>query len=73
MFKASFRSTSLKSCQVRVIGESSRDNDMELNLVRGEQLNNMRSSGADKSLRIAPPRKLSLEEYMEWIGDDEYL
>jgi len=46
---------------------------MELNLVRGEQLNNMRSSGADKSLRIAPPRKLSLEEYMEWMGDDEYL
>jgi GTP-binding protein len=57
----------------QVIGESSRDNDMELNLVRGKQLNNMRSSGADKSLRIAPPRKLSLEEYMEWIGDDEYL
>jgi GTP-binding protein len=57
----------------QVIGESSRDNDMELNLVRGKQLNNMRSSGADKSLRIAPPRKLSLEEYMEWIADDEYL
>jgi GTP-binding protein len=57
----------------QVIGESSRDNDMELNLVRGKQLNNMRSSGTDKSLNIAPPRKLSLEEYMEWIGDDEYL
>ena len=57
----------------QVIGESSRDNDMELNLVRGKQLNNMRSSGTDKSLNIAPPRKLSLEEYMEWIADDEYL
>lgn len=57
----------------QVVGESSRNTDMELNLVRGKKLTNMRASGADKGLRIAPARKLSLEEYMEWIADNEYL
>ena len=57
----------------QVIGECTRENDMELNLVRGKKLTNMRASGADKGMRIAPARKLSLEEYMEWIADDEYL
>jgi len=57
----------------QVIGECARENDIELNLVRGKKLTNMRASGADKGMRIAPARKLSLEEYMEWIADDEYL
>ena len=57
----------------QVIGECARENDMELNLVRGKKLTNIRASGADKGMRIAPARKLSLEEYMEWIADDEYL
>ena len=57
----------------QVVGEGSRENDMELNLVRGKKLTNMRASGADKGLRIAPARKLSLEEFMEFINDDEYL
>jgi GTP-binding protein len=57
----------------QVVGECARDNDMELNLVRGKKLTNMRASGADKGLRIAPARKMSLEEFMEFINDDEYL
>ncbi len=57
----------------QVVGEGSRENDMELNLVRGKKLTNMRASGADKGLRIAPARKMSLEELMEFINDDEYL
>jgi len=57
----------------QVVGECARDKDMELNLIKGKKLNNMRASGSDKGLRIAPARKLSLEEYMEWIADDEYL
>ena len=57
----------------QVVGESSRNTDMELNLVRGKKLNNMRASGSDKGLKIAPAKKLSLEEYMEWISDNEYL
>ena len=57
----------------QVVGESARDTDMELNLIKGKKLTNMRASGADKGLRIAPARKLSLEEFMEFINDDEYL
>ena len=57
----------------QVVGESARNIDMEINLVRGKKLTNMRASGADKGLRIAPAKKLSLEEYMEWISENEYL
>ena len=57
----------------QVVGECARDNDMELNLIKGKKLTNMRASGSDKGLRIAPAKKLSLEEYLEWIADDEYL
>ena len=57
----------------QVIGECSRTNDMELNLVRGKKLTNMRASGSDKGLRIAPAKKMSLEELMEFINDNEYL
>ena len=57
----------------QVVGESARNIDMEINLVRGKKLTNMRASGADKGLRIAPAKNLSLEEYMEWIADNEYL
>lgn len=57
----------------QVIGECSRTNDMELNLVRGKKLTNMRASGSDKGLRISPAKKMSLEELMEFINDNEYL
>lgn len=57
----------------QVVGESSRNTDMEVNLVRGKKHSNVRSSGADKSLKIAPAKKMSLEEYMEWISDTEYI
>ena len=56
-----------------MVGECARDKDMELNLIKGKKLTNMRASGSDKGLRIAPAKKLSLEEYLEWIADDEYL
>ena len=57
----------------QVVGESVRDTDMELNLIKGKKLTNMRASGSDKGLRIAPAKKMSLEELMEFINDDEYL
>ncbi|NQY67385.1 MAG: translational GTPase TypA [Flavobacteriales bacterium] len=57
----------------QVIGEHSRDNDLELNLVKGKQLTNMRKSGTDAGLNIAPAIRHSLEEAMEYIRDDEYL
>jgi len=57
----------------QVIGENTRDNDLDVNVVKGKQLNNMRSSGADDKTKIAPKIKFSLEEAMEYIKEDEYL
>jgi GTP-binding protein len=57
----------------QVIGEHSRDNDIVVNVQKGKQLTNMRASGSDTNTRIAPARKFSLEESMEYIQKDEYL
>ena len=57
----------------QVIGENTRLGDLEVNIVRGKKLTNMRASGSDEGLRIAPKLKFSLEEAMEQIKDDEYL
>jgi len=57
----------------QVIGENTRLGDIEVNIVKGKKLTNMRASGSDDSLRIAPKLKFSLEEAMEQIKDDEYL
>lgn len=57
----------------QVVGEHSRDNDLDVNLVKGKKLTNMRSSGADDSAKIAPKLNFSLEESMEYIREDEYL
>jgi GTP-binding protein len=57
----------------QVIGEHSRENDLEINLIKGKQLTNMRKSGTDDAMRIAPKINFSLEESMEYIKEDEYL
>ncbi|MFT7611488.1 MAG: GTP-binding protein [Parvicellaceae bacterium] len=57
----------------QVIGENSRDNDLEINLIKGKQLTNMRKSGSDEAIKIAPKVNFSLEEAMEYIQADEYL
>jgi GTP-binding protein len=57
----------------QVVGECARHRDVDLNLTRGKKHSNMRASGSDKSMHIAPAKKMSLEEYMEWVGDDEYI
>lgn len=57
----------------QVIGEHSRENDLEVNLIKGKQLTNMRKSGSDEGMKIAPKIQFSLEEAMEYINDDEYL
>ncbi|MTI38270.1 translational GTPase TypA [Fulvivirga lutimaris] len=57
----------------QVIGEHSRDNDLEVNLIKGKQLTNMRKSGTDDAVKIAPKVQFSLEESMEYIRFDEYL
>lgn len=57
----------------QVIGEHSRQNDIVVNVQKGKQLTNMRASGSDSNVRIAPKRRFSLEEAMEYIQKDEYL
>ena len=57
----------------QVIGEHTRENDLEVNLIKGKQLTNMRSSGSDSAMKIAPKISFSLEEALEYIQKDEYL
>jgi len=57
----------------QVIGEHNRNNDLEVNIVKGKKLTNFRASGSDEAVKIAPKVKFSLEEAMEYIRDDEYL
>ena len=57
----------------QVVGEHSKDNDLEVNLIKGKQLTNMRKSGSDDAMKIAPKVIFSLEESMEYIKEDEYL
>ncbi|MFY9242607.1 MAG: translational GTPase TypA [Polaribacter sp.] len=57
----------------QVVGENSKDTDMGVNLIKGKQLTNMRKSGTDEAMKIAPKTDFSLEECMEYIKEDEYL
>jgi len=57
----------------QVLGENSRTNDLDINVIKGKKLSNMRSSGADDAAKLVPPIIFSLEEAMEYIKDDEYL
>ncbi len=59
--------------QGQVIGEHNRENDIEVNVQKGKQLTNMRSAGADSKEKIAPPKRFSLEEALEYIQGDEYV
>ncbi|MBP5711222.1 MAG: translational GTPase TypA [Bacteroidales bacterium] len=57
----------------QVIGEHIRQDDLVVNVCKSKKLSNMRAAGSDEKMRIAPAIKLSLEEYMEFIAEDEYL
>ncbi len=54
-----------------IIGENSRDNDLDVNVIKEKKLTNMRASGADEALQLIPPRMMSLEQAMEFIKEDE--
>ena len=57
----------------QVIGENSRADDLVVNVTKTKKLSNMRSSGADEKVKIAPPIQFSLEEALEYIQADEYV
>jgi len=56
-----------------VIGIHSRDNDLVVNPLKGKQLTNVRSSGTDEAIALVPPIKMSLEQALEFLGEDELL
>lgn len=57
--------------QGMVIGQNSRDQDLEVNPSKSKKLTNVRASSADEGVVLTPPKKMSLEECLEYIGDDE--
>jgi len=56
-----------------IIGENSREADLDVNIVKEKKLTNMRASTADEAIRLVPPRILNLEQALEFIRDDEYV
>ena len=54
-----------------VVGEYSRDNDLNVNICREKKLTNIRAAGRDENILITPHREMGLENGIEWIGDDE--
>ncbi len=56
-----------------IVGQHSKDSDLVINVIKGKKLTNVRASGSDDALKLTPPRKFSLEQALEYIGDDELL
>ena len=54
-----------------IVGEHTRDNDLEINVLKGKQLTNIRAAGKDEAVRLTPPIKMTLEKALAYVGDDE--
>lgn len=54
-----------------VVGEHNRENDLEINLLKGKKLTNVRASGTDDAVTLTPPRQMTLEDMISYINDDE--
>jgi GTP-binding protein len=60
-----------KVYQGMIIGEHTRDNDLEVNVLKGKKLTNVRASGTDEAVRLTPPLQMTLERSLAYIADDE--
>jgi len=60
-----------KIYQGMIVGEHSRDNDLEVNLLKGKKLTNIRAAGKDEAVRLTPPIRMTLEKALAYIQDDE--
>jgi GTP-binding protein len=54
-----------------IVGENSKQGDLEVNVLKGKQLTNIRASGTDEAIRLTPPRDLTLEDMITYVGEDE--
>jgi len=57
----------------QIVGENSRENDLDVNITKEKKLTNVRSSTSDEAVRLTPPRIMNLEQSLEWIREDELL
>ncbi|WP_413990932.1 translational GTPase TypA [Labrys okinawensis] len=62
-----------KVYQGMIVGEHTRENDLEVNVLKGKKLTNVRASGKDEAVRLTPPIRMTLEKSIAWIQDDELL
>jgi GTP-binding protein len=56
-----------------IVGEHVRENDLEVNALKGKQLTNIRTTSKDEAVRLTPPKRLTLEQSLGYIADDEYV
>ena len=56
-----------------IVGENSRNNDLNVNIVREKKLTNMRAAGSDEGIKLVPPKLMNLEQAIEFINDDEFV
>lgn len=54
-----------------IVGEHTRENDLEINVLKGKQLTNIRAAGSDEAIRLTPPKLMSLEDMISYIDEDE--
>ena len=54
-----------------IVGEHTRGNDLEINVLKGKQLTNIRAAGKDEAVRLTPPIRMTLEKALAYIEDDE--
>ena len=54
-----------------IVGEHTRDNDLEINVLKGKQLTNIRTQSKDEAVRLTPPIRMTLEKALAYIEDDE--
>jgi len=54
-----------------IVGEHTRDNDLEINVLKGKQLTNIRTTSKDEAVRLTPPRRPTLEQAIAYIEEDE--
>jgi GTP-binding protein len=60
-----------KVYQGMIIGEHNRENDLEVNVLKGKKLTNIRTTSKDEAVRLTPPIRMTLERSLAWIADDE--
>jgi GTP-binding protein len=54
-----------------IVGEHTRDNDLEVNVLKGKKLTNIRTTSKDEAVRLTPPIRMTLEKALAWVQDDE--